>query len=68
MLDSMIEEKTKFLTNIENDLISLGKDFTDLSGQVVMTGKMINVKEESLEKLKKEYKDLFSKHKYVKRD
>ena len=68
MLDSMIEEKKEDLKNIENDLISLEKDLTDLSGQVMLTGKLINVKKEALEMLKKDYKELYSKHKYVKRD
>jgi len=66
MIHNMIEEKKKTLEDIENNMIILEKEFTDLSGQVMLTGSLINVKKEALDKLKKDYKDLYSKHKNVK--
>merc|ERR1712129_281822 len=59
----MINEKKEALTSIEKDLVTLDGEEEKLIVQADVTEKLIEVKKSKLEALKKEYRQLYSKHK-----
>ena len=59
----MINEKKEALTSIEKDLVTLDIEEEKLIVQADVTEKLIEVKKSKLEALKKEYRQLYSKHK-----
>ena len=59
----MINEKKEALTSIEKDLVTLDGEEEKLIVQADVTEKLIEVKKTKLDALKKEYRQLYSKHK-----
>jgi hypothetical protein len=63
LLNSMIAGKKEALANIEEDVVACNKELDNLSREIVVSVKLKNVKKDNLEVLKKEYKELFARHK-----